>query len=172
MSFSCNSCISREVFFLSTNSLTLEAGEKRAQSHSRDSHNIMKRRSPVMKLSAKSSANYSCPATRNAPQSDNTKTDGDLVAVRQPMMTRRPYNVYNLFFILERARLIQACIEDVSSGTAAAIQQSSTSYHVAGYDHLCLPELPPRYHGLQLPSDWCVPGKNARRKHVATNGRE
>jgi hypothetical protein len=103
-----------------------------------------------------------------------TKTGGhgDPVAVKQPMMTRRPYNVYNLFFILERARLIQACIEDVSSGTAAANQQSSTSCDFAGYDQLCLPDLPPRYHGLQLTPDWYVPGKNAKRKHVATNGRE
>lgn len=85
----------------------------------------------------------------------------------------RPYNVYNIFFILERARLIQqasVCVQAANIFTPAI--QSPPSSDCSGYELLYLPELPPRYHDLQLPPNWYVPGKNAKRKHVATNGRE
>jgi hypothetical protein len=84
----------------------------------------------------------------------------------------RPYNVYNIFFILERARLIQACDQVAKYKTAPAKQLPSSSVDFSGYDLLYLPDLPPRYHDLLLPPDWYVPGKNAKRKHVATHGRE
>ncbi len=85
----------------------------------------------------------------------------------------RPYNVYNIFFILERARIVQAAIEHATNGaTTPAKQLQSSSADFSGYDLLCLPDLPPRYHDLILPPDWYVSGKNAKRKHVATHGRE
>jgi hypothetical protein len=84
----------------------------------------------------------------------------------------RPYNVYNIFFILERARLVQACEQAAMYKAAPAKHMPSSSADFTGYDLLCLPDLPPRYHDLLLPPDWFVPGKNAKRKHVATHGRE
>ncbi len=88
---------------------------------------------------------------------------------QQSIPLSRPCNVYNIFFILERARIIQQfCAQD-----APAIQSSSSSsINYFGYELLSLPDLPPRYCDLILPPDWFVPGKNAKRKHVATNGRE
>ena len=88
------------------------------------------------------------------------------------ILTTRPYNVYNIFFILERARLIQTCAEVTAVGKTPEIDQSTSSCDVAGFDLLCLPDLPPRYHGVHLPPDWYVPGKNAKRKHVSKHGCE
>ena len=84
----------------------------------------------------------------------------------------RPYNVYNIFFILERARLVRACEHAANGKTAPAKQLPTSSVDFSRYDLLCLPDLPPRYNGLVLPPDWYVPGKNAKRNHVATHGRE
>ena len=88
--------------------------------------------------------------------------DGSLLT----MKTKRPYNVYNIFFLLERARLLQeASVEDAKRTTTNFLS------HPDVYP-LSLPELPPRYHGLNLPSGWYMPWTKAKRKHVATNGRE
>lgn len=85
----------------------------------------------------------------------------------------RPYNVYNIFFILERALISQAhSVHQNPHGETPTHQQLSSSIDFCGYDGLCLPDFPPRYTGLLLPLDWYVPGKNAKRKHVATNGSE
>jgi hypothetical protein len=90
--------------------------------------------------------------------------------VVKPQSLARPYNVYNIFFILERARLIEEVCTQGSN--VKSRQPSSSPVDFFGYDLLCLPDLPPRYRFLDLPPDWYVPGKNAKRKHVATNGRE
>jgi len=92
-----------------------------------------------------------------------------IVKQQQSVPLARPCNVYNIFFILERARIIQ---QFCSGKDAPAIQLSPSSINFFGYEQLSLPDLPPRYCDLILPPDWFVPGKNAKRKHVATNGRE
>ena len=90
------------------------------------------------------------------------------------ILARRPYNVYNIFFILERARLLQDCIRDThhDDGNQRKSQSLSSCCDLVGFEQLNLPELPPRYLGLQLPPDWYVPGGKAKRRHVATNGCE
>ena len=86
----------------------------------------------------------------------------------------RPHSAYNIFFILERTRLA----EDYSGGGSPAASPhiakiASPDLEFAGYDRLRLPILPPCFRDLQsLPLNWFVPGRNAKRKHVATNGSE
>ena len=101
----------------------------------------------------------------NKPQTMNGYTTTNLVIAR-------PHNAYNIFFILERAKLIQDCINNGKclNENESFIQQIICSPDFRGYDHLILPELPPQYHDLQLPADWYVPGRNAKRKHKATHG--
>ena len=43
---------------------------------------------------------------------------------------------------------------------------------LAGYDYLGLPDLPPRFQGLQMSPGWFVSGKNSKRKHVKSHGGE
>jgi hypothetical protein len=85
-----------------------------------------------------------------------------------PVSERRrpqPSNVYNVFFTLERFRLIDSMADDVSSSESEANQQQK-SYDLDGYESLALPDIPPRYQHLQLPIGWFVPGKNSKRKHT------
>jgi hypothetical protein len=74
----------------------------------------------------------------------------------------QPHNAYNIYFMLERYKLIHDM--EGSCGTAA--------YDLNGYDLLTLPDLPPGFQNLQLPLGWFVPGKNSKRKHNKTHGRE
>lgn len=92
----------------------------------------------------------------------------------------KPYNNYNLFFVLERARIIKERL-DVESPIPAAIYGSEsppTTPSVPGYEYMVLPPLPPRYQHLAstLPPNWYVPGKNknalVKRKHVRMHGGE
>ena len=76
----------------------------------------------------------------------------------------QPSNVYNVFFTLERLRLIDAMANASSSESEA--NQLQKSYDLDGYESLALPDLPPRYQHLQLPMGWFVPGKNSKRKHT------
>lgn len=83
--------------------------------------------------------------------------------------------MYNIFFILERARLTKAYsdVQDATAGKTNVVhkQESYSSCEFAGFDKLNLPGLPPRYADLVLPPDWYVPtSKTSKRKHVATNG--
>jgi hypothetical protein len=89
----------------------------------------------------------------------------------------RPHNAYNIYFMLERLRLIneKGLVDkslEGSSGTEITKHPQSLFDLVAGYDFLSLPNLPPRFEHLQLPEGWYVPGKNAKRKHVKLHGRE
>jgi hypothetical protein len=82
----------------------------------------------------------------------------------------QPHNAYNIFFMLERQRLIHEM--ERSCGTAAIDHHQHLSYDLAGYDFLTLPDFPLRYQNLQMPEGWFVPGKNSKRKHVRSHGRE
>ena len=79
----------------------------------------------------------------------------------------KPYNSYNLFFILERALLIQA-------RTGQSSTSDSAHDDLSGYEGLeqDVPSLPPRYQHLKLSPTWFIPGKkkNVHRKHTKTHG--
>ena len=82
----------------------------------------------------------------------------------------QPHNAYNIFFMLERYKLIHEM--EGLCGTAAVQHHQQISYDLAGYDFLTLPDLPPRFQNLQLPLGWFVPGKNSKRRHKKTHGCE
>ena len=86
-------------------------------------------------------------------------------------MKRRaqPHNAYNIFFILERKRLIHEM--EGSCGAAVVDHHPQLPYNLDGYD-ICLPDRPPRFQHLKLPQGWFVPGKNSNRKHVKSHGCE
>ena len=121
----------------------------------------------------------------------STKKDGkgkDEPDAPSMSSVQKPYNNYNVFFILERVRLIEARKKD----KGAAVRDDKKSNHRShqsissnggsiiagstGYEDLELPPLPSRYKHLRsaLPSNWFVPGKskNTKRKHKATHRRE
>ena len=83
----------------------------------------------------------------------------------------RPHNYYNVYFILERERLLQ---EKATGAIVSRRRDQNSSFDLAasGYDSMDLPDLPPRYQGLSLENGWYVPGRNAGRKHVKTHGSE
>ena len=76
----------------------------------------------------------------------------------------QPSNAYNVFFTLERFRLIDTMAN--ASSSESETNQQQKSYDLDGYESLALPDIPPRYQHLQLPMGWFVPGKNSKRKHT------
>jgi hypothetical protein len=82
-------------------------------------------------------------------------------------LTTMPHNAYNVFFTLERMRIVDTMM-DASSGESESNKQQK-SYDLAGYESLVFPDLPPRYQHLQLPMGWFVPGKNSKRKHTKSH---
>jgi hypothetical protein len=94
----------------------------------------------------------------------------NMTATSATMRLAQPHNAYNIFFMLERQRLIHEM--EKSCGTAAVDKHQQLSYDLAGYDFLTLPDFPLRYQNLQMPEGWFVPGKNSKRKHVRSHGRE
>jgi hypothetical protein len=80
------------------------------------------------------------------------------------------HNVCNIFYMMERLKLIQK--DEESCGIAAANQNHQPPYNLAGYDSLGLPDLPPRFHHVHKPKGWYVPGKNSKPKHVKSHGCE
>ena len=66
------------------------------------------------------------------------------------------HNVCNIFYMMERLKLIQK--DEESCGIAAANQNHQPPYNLAGYDSLGLPDLPPRFHHVHKPKGWYVPG--------------
>ena len=75
----------------------------------------------------------------------------------------RPYNRYNLYFILERERLIQ--MRGGHTSTRRSTDVVDSSFWVE------LPPLPPRYDGILMPVNWYFPiKKNGKRLHRKTHG--
>ena len=100
-------------------------------------------------------------------QTHSQKSEAFTMKSSMPVSERRrpqPSNVYNVFFTLERFRLIDT-MADASSSESETNQQQK-SYDLDGYESLALPDIPPRYQHLQLPIGWFVPGKNSKRKHT------
>jgi len=87
----------------------------------------------------------------------------------------KPYNSYNLFFILERALLLEARNID-SSTKCRSLSPPAQAAALYGYEFIQLPPLPSRYQHLQatLPPNWFDPGRKklAKRKHNKTHGGE
>jgi hypothetical protein len=79
-----------------------------------------------------------------------------------------PHNAYNVFFTLERLRIVDMMMD--ASSSESETNQLQKSYDLDGYESLVLPDLPQRYHHLQLPLGWFVPGKNSKRKHTKNRG--
>jgi hypothetical protein len=79
----------------------------------------------------------------------------------------KPYNRYNIFYMLERERMLQS---NSSYKKKPSGDLSGKSTH--GYEDLDLPDLPPQYASLDLSSDWFVPGRrmNKKRVHKKTHG--
>ena len=86
----------------------------------------------------------------------------------------QPHHAYNVFFTLERLRLIdkKTTVDATSGKVVQTPSQQQISYDLDGYESLALPDLPPRYQHLQLPMGWFVPGKNSKRKHTKSKERE
>ena len=89
----------------------------------------------------------------------------------------RPYNNYNIYYILERELLIQTRSDATSCVMRHQHDQQNgspfTKYNnLTGYEYLELPPLPTRYQQLKLPHDWYMPGKkkNVKRSHTKTHG--
>ena len=72
----------------------------------------------------------------------------------------KPYNCYNLFFILERAHLLEARGAPNNNSMPSYIK----SLPLTGYEGLDVPPLPARYEHLNktsaLNSSWYDPGMN------------
>ena len=89
----------------------------------------------------------------------------------------RPFNSYNLFFILERAFLLEERHRANGSRsplpTFGATSAKKTRRELTGYEFIDLPPLPPRYRHLEgtLPPNWYDPGRNKveKRKHEKTH---
>eukprot|EP00581_Thalassiosira_minuscula_P016627 CAMPEP_0183721908 /NCGR_PEP_ID=MMETSP0737-20130205/14023_1 /TAXON_ID=385413 /ORGANISM="Thalassiosira miniscula, Strain CCMP1093" /LENGTH=243 /DNA_ID=CAMNT_0025951973 /DNA_START=47 /DNA_END=778 /DNA_ORIENTATION=+ len=77
----------------------------------------------------------------------------------------RPYNHYNLYFILERELFLQS--RGVASATNSQ-RPKDVGFHDE-YGSIGLPPLPSRYSSLVLPRDWFV-HKKKKRAHVKTHG--
>ena len=79
----------------------------------------------------------------------------------------KPYNSYNIFFILERAFLLEER-KNYSGPPPGSVRPDPT-----GYEDVELPPLPPRYSHLQqiLPIDWFCPGIKRRHNNKGHGGR-
>lgn len=78
----------------------------------------------------------------------------------------KPYNRYNVFYILERERFLQ------SNYNYKRKTVPPPSNFITGYELLDMPDLPPRYENLDLPYDWHMPGKHkaTKRYHTKSHG--
>ena len=90
----------------------------------------------------------------------------------------KPYNNYNLFFILERTRLIEAKQSGATAISDKTIRPSlhSTPTPPSAYEFIEIPPLPPRYEHLKscLAENWYDPHRNklVKRKHSKSHGGE
>ena len=83
--------------------------------------------------------------------------------------TARPYNRYNIYFILERENLIVGL---GGSGKWSKCSKDDVNEPVKDEsgNALKLPPFPPRFAHLDVPANWCLPSKQKRRPHRRTHG--
>eukprot|EP00584_Thalassiosira_punctigera_P003452 CAMPEP_0172528424 /NCGR_PEP_ID=MMETSP1067-20121228/2824_1 /TAXON_ID=265564 ORGANISM="Thalassiosira punctigera, Strain Tpunct2005C2" /NCGR_SAMPLE_ID=MMETSP1067 /ASSEMBLY_ACC=CAM_ASM_000444 /LENGTH=334 /DNA_ID=CAMNT_0013312323 /DNA_START=1 /DNA_END=1005 /DNA_ORIENTATION=+ len=79
----------------------------------------------------------------------------------------RPYNRYNVWFILERERIILSKGGSTKRSTSRPSLQRSIQKEC---ERLDLPPLPPRFRHLDLPANWCLASSTKRRPHRKTHG--
>mmetsp|Transcript_614 Transcript_614/g.1274 ORF Transcript_614/g.1274 Transcript_614/m.1274 type:complete len:362 (+) Transcript_614:37-1122(+) len=78
----------------------------------------------------------------------------------------KPYNRYNLFFILERELILQQ-----NNPTYDPFEQLRAPDYLTGFEGIEMPsKLPERYSKLVLPPGWYLPGRNKRRSHKKSHG--
>ncbi|EJK74621.1 hypothetical protein THAOC_03689 [Thalassiosira oceanica] len=78
----------------------------------------------------------------------------------------KPYNRYNLFFILERELILQK-----NNPTYDPLETFRAPDFLTGFEGIEMPsELPKRYSKLVLPPGWYLPGRNKRRSHTKSHG--
>ncbi|EJK77112.1 hypothetical protein THAOC_01076 [Thalassiosira oceanica] len=81
-------------------------------------------------------------------------------------MEIKPYNRYNLFFILERELILQQ-----NNPTYDPIETLRVPDYVTGFEGIEMPsKLPKWYSKLVLPPGWYLPGRNKRRSHKKRHG--
>jgi hypothetical protein len=79
----------------------------------------------------------------------------------------QPHNANNIYFMLERQKLIHEM--GGLCGKAAVQHHQQISHDLARYESLTLPDLPPPYLNLHLLLKWSVPEKNSKQstqKHM------
>ena len=84
----------------------------------------------------------------------------------------RPYNHYNLYFILERELVLQergVFPKEPPAKTGRGVQRSDSTGSEVDYSDIDLPPLPLRYAALALPDGWYIHRKK-KRAHVKTHG--
>ena len=104
------------------------------------------------------------------------------------MKPAKAYSCYNIFFILERALLIDSKQNVASADNVASSRRTSSvspstfpstntaAAPLTGYESIAeiLPPLPPRYQHLKntLPANWYDPGRKSytKRKHTKSHG--
>ncbi|KAL7531214.1 hypothetical protein ACHAXR_003906 [Thalassiosira sp. AJA248-18] len=81
----------------------------------------------------------------------------------------KPYNRYNIYFILERERFLQS---NSKYSSKTAVSDACSANFITGYENLDLPNLPKRYECIDLPRGWYMPGKRKAKKrdHKKTHG--
>lgn len=82
---------------------------------------------------------------------------------------RKPYNNYNLFFMLEREKFLQNNGTFPIDPTEAGVQRSDNTDSDIDYSDINIPPFPLRYAALTLPDDWYV-NKKKQRRHAKTHG--
>ena len=85
------------------------------------------------------------------------KSNNAAASTRYDPCKSRPYNRYNIYYILERNLLLQSNSEFKSKETTDA---SCSANFITGYENLRdIPALPSRYAKLELSHDWYMPGE-------------
>ena len=67
----------------------------------------------------------------------------------------RPYNCYQIYYIVERELFLQSH----SNYKAVHASAAAGGLPITGYENLTVPDLPIRYACLDLASDWYMPGE-------------
>lgn len=86
----------------------------------------------------------------------------------------RPYNRYNIYFILERENLILSkggLGKWSSPSDTSSTPKQQTTELPNGYKNLDIPPLPPRFGHLKPPAGWYISGKTSKKRvHRKTHG--
>ena len=80
----------------------------------------------------------------------------------------RPYNRYNIYFILERENIILSKGGSTKWSMSTDARESQSIKR--GYEDLNLPPLSSRFSHLDVPDNWCISGQTKKRLHRKTHG--